>query len=112
MAGKYKSKKVTYCGMVFDSKKEKDRFCKLEAMQARGEISGLQRQYKIELIPAQRIGGKCVERACNYFADFAYYDSSGVFIVEDVKSKATKTPQYIIKRKLILWLHGIQISEV
>ena len=34
-----------------------------------GKVKDLQRQVKFELIPSQRIGGKVVERACNYIAD-------------------------------------------
>lgn len=105
---KYGNKRVGGC----DSKAELRRLEKLRLMEVAGEISDLKTQVKYELIPAQYIGGKCVERAVTYKADASYIDKSGMLVVEDVKSPATLTPQYVIKRKLMLWVHGIQIVEV
>jgi hypothetical protein len=52
-----------------------------------------------------------VERECSYIADFVYHDvKSGNLIVED--AKGFKTEKYIIKKKLMLWVHGIRIKEV
>ena len=31
-------------------------------------------------------------------------------IVED--AKGVRTPEYVIKRKLMLWVHGIKVHEV
>jgi hypothetical protein len=33
-------------------------------------------------------------------------------VVEDVKSDITKTKEYILKRKLLLYMFGIKLSEV
>ena len=74
-----------------------------------GAITDLQRQVKFELIPSQRIGGKVVERSCNYIADFVYQEN-GQTVVED--TKGFKTKDYIIKRKLMLWVHNIRIVEI
>ena len=93
------------------------------AMQKAGMIHGLELQKKFVLIPAQRepdtVGkrggkhkGKVIERECSYHADFAYYTKDGDYVVEDVKSDITKTEQYKIKRKLMMYIHGIRISEV
>lgn len=106
---KYKSKKVTQNGITFDSTKEARRFSDLSLLQRAGVITELQRQVKFELIPNQRINGKLVERACSYVADFVYVQD-GKKVVED--TKGFKTKDYIIKRKLMLWVHGIQIKEV
>lgn len=108
---KYKNRKVSYNGETYDSVKEYRRHDELKLLQRAGKISGLERQVKFELIPSQKLGGKVVERACSYIADFVYV-MDGETIVEDVKSKATKTPEYIIKRKLMLFLKGIHIKEV
>jgi hypothetical protein len=78
-------------------------------MQRAGVISDLRLQVPYELIPAQRIDGKVVERAVNYIADFVYMEN-GVTIVEDAKGCRTK--EYILKRKMMLWRHGIRIREV
>lgn len=106
---KYHSKKVVHNGEKFASKKEYRRFVELSLLEKAGAIKNLRRQVKFELIPAQRIGGKVVERACNYVADFVY-ETSGETIIED--TKGYKTKDYIIKRKLMLWVHGVRILEV
>lgn len=95
--------------MIFDSSREYDRFCSLYLEEKAGLISDLRRQVRYELIPTQYVGGKLTERSCSYIADFVY-EQNGKTIVED--SKGFKTPEYIIKRKLMLYVHGIQIKEV
>lgn len=118
---KYHNKKVVIDGEIFDSKKEARRFTELLLMQRAGEISNLQRQVKYLLIPAQRepntvgkrggiIKGKLIEREVSYIADFVYIDKAGQTVVED--TKGMKTKEYIIKRKLMLYLHNIRIKEV
>lgn len=106
---KYKSRKVAVGGQVFDSRKEYIRWCELVLLQKAGQITDLKRQVKYELIPSQRIGKKVAERACTYVADFVYTEN-GKTVVED--TKGFKTKDYIIKRKLMLWVHGIRIIEV
>lgn len=106
---KYNSRKVERDGMKFDSAKEYRRFCELSLLEKAGKVTDLQRQVKFELIPSQRIGGKVVERACTYVADFVYTEN-GNQVVED--TKGFKTKDYIIKRKLMLHNFGIQIKEI
>lgn len=95
--------------MTFDSKKERDRFRELSLLEKAGKITDLKRQVKFGLLPSQCIGGKVVERPVSYIADFVY-KQDGQKIVED--AKGMKTRDYIIKRKLMLWIHGVQIKEV
>ena len=52
-----------------------------------------------------------IERPVKYIADFSY-TKDGETVVEDVKSAATKTPEYILKRKMMLWEFGIEVKEV
>lgn len=106
---KYKNKTVTIDGITFDSMKEGNRYRELKLLERAGLITGLQRQVKYELIPTQRINGKVVERPVTYIADFVYHKDGGL-VVED--TKGFKTKEYIIKRKLMLHVYGIQISEV
>lgn len=108
MASKYHSRKITKDGITYDSVKEYRRFCELHLLERAGAIADLQRQVKFELIPSQRVDGKVVERPCNYVADFVYREG-GKTVVED--TKGFKTPEYKIKKKLLLWVHGIQIKE-
>ena len=110
---KYRNKKTEYDGITFDSKKEAARYAELKLLERAGEIKLLERQKKFVLIPAQRQDGKLIERECAYKADFTYLERQGaewVAVVEDVKGKRTDT--YKIKRKLMLYQHGIRIREV
>ena len=115
---KYGNKKIQIDGITFDSRKEAQRYSELKLLQRAGIIVGLDLQKEFELIPAQyetvinKAGKKkkvCVERAVKYKADFAYF-KNGEQIVEDTKGVRTK--DYIIKRKLMLWVFGIKIVEV
>lgn len=105
---KYGAKKVTVNGITFDSRKEANRYIELSSLEKVGKVSDLQCQVKFELIPSQRLHGKVVERAVNYIADFVYIEN-GQKVVED--TKGFKTPEYIIKRKLMLWVHKIKVKE-
>lgn len=106
-------------GIVFDSKKEAKRYSELLLLEKAGEISDLQRQVKYVLIPAQyaEVNGKrkCIERECTYISDFTYIEN-GKLIVEDVKGyrdpSSAGYAKFVIKRKLMLHVHGIRISEV
>lgn len=105
----------------YDSRKEHRRAGELKLMQRAGIISGLREQVPFVLIPAQYgecgtdLRGKpvriCVEKSCRYIADFVYTDTAtGQTVVEDTKGVRTK--EYVIKRKLMLYMHGIRIKEV
>lgn len=122
---KYHAKKVEIDGIKFDSVKESRRFLTLRAMEEAGTISDLKRQVKYVLIPAQRepdtvgkrggkIKGKLLERECSYVADFVYKDAQGNTVVEDVKGYRGGGAYEIfkIKRKLMLYVHGIKIIEI
>ena len=111
---KYNARKVTVDGITFDSAKEANRWCELKLLQRAGEIYDLQRQVPFVVIPEQRDSkGKLLEREVKYIADFTYKEKGKlVRTVEDVKSPATRTPEYKIKRKLMLWRNGIRIKEV
>lgn len=116
---KYHSKKVVVDGETFDSKKEANRYRELSLLEKAGAITGLERQVKFKLIPAQyrpvfdkksrKWKDRCVERECSYVADFVY-QQDGKTIVED--TKGFKTKDYILKRKMMLFFHGITIKEV
>lgn len=106
---KYYNRKVKINGIQFDSVKEAKRYTELQLLQRAGVISDLQRQVSFELIPAQYIDGKLVERKATYIADFVYLEG-GEKIVEDVKG-GVKTDVYKLKKKLMLQ-KGIRIKEV
>lgn len=113
---KYGNRKVTVNGIRFDSQKEARRWQELLLLERADKISDLRRQVRYELIPVQRINGKCVERAVYYIADFVYRDENGHLVVEDVKGyrdpQSAGYAKFVLKRKLMLWVHHIRIREV
>ena len=126
---KLRNQKVTRGDKTFDSKREADRYDELAMMEKQGIICNLEWQKEYLLIPAQyktveqygksgnRIKDKKVllERKVTYVADFVY-EKDGETIVED--SKGYRNPssapyaKFVLKRKLMLWVHGIKITEV
>ena len=96
----------------YDSKREAKRATELKLLEKAGIISHLQEQVVYELIPSQYriVNGKkkCVERAMKYIADFQYVEN-GETVVEDVKGFRTEV--YKMKKKLMLFIHDIQIKE-
>ena len=112
---KYGNHKTEVDGLRFDSKKEAVRWAELKLLERAGEIFDLQMQVPFVLIPVQRDEtGKVIEREVKYIADFTYRDrKTGRLTVEDVKSPATKkNKEYIIKRKLMMYRHGLRIKEI
>ncbi len=111
MKRKYGNRKVTLGGHTFDSKREAGRYGELKLLERAGQITGLELQPRFELIPKQRRGDGKAERACEYVADFRYTDArTGQQVIEDAKGMRTR--DYIIKRKLMLQVHGISVREV
>lgn len=108
---KYHAVKTEVDGIVFDSKKEATRYKELKAREKAGSIKELELQKPYILIPKQ-VGedGKVKERECKYKADFVYKDENGKTVVED--TKGIRTPEYKMKKKLMLYVYGIEIQEI
>ena len=117
---KYGNKKVVVNGLKFDSKKEAQRYSHLLMLKNAGIITDLELQKEFILIPSQRepdtigkrggkIKGRVIERKVSYIADFVYKKDDEL-VVEDTKGMLT--PDYVIKRKLMLYIHGIRVSEI
>lgn len=125
---------VTIDGITFQSIKEGNRYCELKLLQRAGKISNLELQKRYELIPAQyetvetgeyyKVGAKkgqpktkevCIEQSVVYIADFVYTEN-GKTIVEDVKGfrdpSSAPYAKFVMKRKMMLWIHGIKVKEV
>ncbi len=102
---KYNAIKQTYKGEIFDSKKELNRFMELEILLRAREISDLELHPKFDLM----VNGVKIGR---YTADFRYKKGSDI-IVEDVKSRATKTRDYMLRKKILATYNPpIIITEV
>lgn len=122
---KYHNRKVrTIDGFIHDSKREARRWVELKLLESAGHIKDLKRQVKFVLIPAQHeesiIGkrggvkkGKLLEREVSYIADFVY-NENGKMVVEDAKGYkgGGSYSVFTIKRKLMRYIHGIDVKEV
>lgn len=118
---KFNNKKMETPDGTFDSKGEWERWLFLKEARNNGQISDLRRQVKYTLIPTQyrteivqlktktKEVQRVAEREITYTADFVY-EKNGEKVVEDFKGLRTK--DYLIKRKLMLYLFGIPIKEV
>lgn len=124
MRPKYGNNKIKNAFGTYDSELEWSRYVFLSNRQKEGEISDLRRQVEYLLIPAQygteikhlKTKDKEVrvllERPCSYIADFVY-ERNGKTIVEDCKgAKAIITETAKIKKKLLLWVHGIELRYI
>lgn len=119
------TERVTASGAVlrFDSQKEARRYDELAALERAGKIRELRMQVDFTLQEAYTDGEGRRVRAIRYRADFTYrkirddpweeYDGSfWTLVVEDVKSRATRTKEYAMKRKLMKERFNIDIQEV
>ncbi len=91
-------------GTSFDTKKAAIEFCKSKGLRLKdiGYITKEEPVYK----------EVCIEQNAVYTADFVYKDKDGNEIVEDTKSEVTrKEADYVLRRKLMLHVHGIRIKE-
>lgn len=123
MRSKYGNIKTEVDGIVFDSRKEARYYLYLRQRLCDGEISDLRRQVPYELVPAvyreetvhlktkDKTVRKIVQRPVRYIADFVYVDvKTGTPQVIDCKGVRTK--EYLIKKKMMLAFHGIEVIEV
>lgn len=134
---KYHNVKIVINGIRFDSKKEGRRYLQLLDAQREGVISDLRLQQDFTLQEAYTTPEGERIRAIRYQADFTYkiqwagynvptsisFDDleywrsvverfgHGAMVVEDTKSRATRTPQYMMKYKMMAD-KGYTIREV
>ena len=104
---KYGNQPVEVDGIRFDSKREAARWGILRLMEQAGEIRDLQRQVRFPL----EVNGV---KVTTYVADFTYRDPKlplerGSFVVED--AKGCRTREYLLKRKLMKAIHGVEVKE-
>ena len=127
-APKYHNEETEHLGIRFASRKEARRYEVLLARLHAGEIRNLRLQQDFTLQEAYTTPEGERVRAIRYQADFCYeervhcrvlHDGGQATretrwekVVEDVKSRATRTQKYIIKRKLMKERFDIDIREV
>lgn len=101
---KYLNVPTTLGGLRFASKAEARRYGQLVLLQKAGAITNITVQPRFQLV----VNGQAVG---TYIGDFSYVEN-GTQVVEDVKSPATKTPLYRLKKKLVKALYGIDVVEI
>lgn len=107
---KYGNKPATIGAEKYRSEREARRHQELLQLARAGQVAGLSREVPFVLAPAAVIDGRR-KPALRYYADFVYTDTAtGAEVVEDVKGM--KTQVYIIKRHLMMTVHGIAVREV
>ena len=104
---KYRNIKTEIDGIKFHSKKEAKRYSELKMLESASAINQLELQPQFPLY----VNG---EKICKYIADFRYFDvATQTWVVEDVKSPASKTPVYRLKKKILAnQLQPVYITEV
>lgn len=109
---KYRNVPTEVDGIRFASKAEAARYGELKLLEKAGEIRGLKLQPRFIVVDGYNNGeGKRI-RPASYIADFQYIED-GKTIVEDVKSPASKTPLYLLKKKLFEQrYHPLVIREI
>jgi hypothetical protein len=120
---KYGNKKVVTAEGEFASKVEYHRWLFLQEAAKNGEIFNLRRQVEYQLLPTQyrtelkklkygrvKAVQRVAERKVCYIADYVYEKADGQLVVED--TKGFHDDKYPLKRKMMLFFHGIPIREV
>lgn len=119
---KYHNNQISTLYGQFDSKKEYNHFIELKAQEDAGKIQNLERQVEYVLIPKQKIS-KGTLRGIKYVADFRYI-KDGETVVEDIKptdragnvsksyKKTAAWKEYMLKKKLMKFVHDIEVMEV
>ena len=108
---KYHSMQAERAGVRFDSQKEARRYDELMTMLRAGIITDLrlQPQFTLQESYVTETGERI--RAIRYTADFSYRFGRKL-VVEDVKSAATRTKEYLRNKKFMRSKYGIDIQEV
>jgi len=113
---KYGAKVVYINGLRFDSQREAQRYAELTLLVSAGEIVDLEIHPGFALmVGEQNTDGPPTVFHCigHYHADFRYTNvHTGNVIVEDVKSKPTRTTDYKLRKKFVEAQYQIVIVEV
>ena len=106
-SNKFGARKAKVDGHTFDSQAEASRYAELRMLEQAGRISGLVVHPKFDL--HSRDGAKIGK----YIADFSYRcPERGCQVVEDVKSKATRTALYRWKKRHFEAEYRMPITEI
>ena len=108
---KYRNAPTERAGIRFDGRKEARRYDELMVMLRAGIISDLRLQPQFTLQESYITESGERIRAIRYTADFSYHFGNKL-VVEDVKSKPTRTKEYLRNKKFMRSKFGIDIQEI
>jgi hypothetical protein len=111
---KFNARKVKIDGQTFDSKLEAACWSLARDAAESGDWLAAIRQEKFQLLPQQSTA-KGFEQPAFYTSDLALYPRNlgKLMVVVDVKSEITRNdPAYILRRKMMLYFHKIEIVEI
>lgn len=100
---KYRNIITEVDGIKFQSRAEANYYGKLKLYIKAGEVESFERQVSYDL----KVNGILI---CKYIADFVVKYTNGTIKVVDVKG--VRTPLFIIKSKLMLAIHQIDVFEI
>lgn len=114
---KYHNIPTDFNNIKFQSIHEGERYCELMLMCKAGNIRDLRLQVNFTLQEGYTTPKGTRIRPIVYKADFTYYrvePATGTekYVVEDAKSRPTKTKTYLLKKKMMQDKFGIEIQEV
>lgn len=109
---KYNNTPTEVANIRFDSKKEANRYNELMAMQKASQIKNLKLQHTFTLQEQFKTTEGELIKSIKYVADFTYTDADGNFVIEDVKSAATKENKVYKLKKKLMAEKGYKIREV
>lgn len=113
---KYGARPAVVGARRFDSTREARRYQELELLVRAGAIDGLECQpaFPLHVVELYRsIPPIQVRTVGTYHGDFRYRDlKTGEIVVEDVKSRPTRTEAYCLRKRIAEAVHGITIREV
>lgn len=100
---KYGAQREEVDGILFDSKKEAQRYRDLKVLERCEQIRNLKIKPRFPIVVNDTL-------ICEYEADYSYFDMrKGEPVIEDCKG--CKTPVYKLKKKLFEAMYGKRITE-
>ena len=99
------ARKVALDGYVFDSAGESRRYLELKLLAQAGLIRELEVHPRFDLVVNNTLIG-------HYTADFRYSAGERGLVVEDVKTKGSRTRDYRLRRRIVHALYGVEVMEI
>jgi Protein of unknown function (DUF1064) len=113
---KYQARAVRIDGILFDSQREAARYQELSVLVAAGLIRDLEIHpgFPLQVVALHSPGPPWTITTVGMFhADFRYFDCQiRATVVEDVKSKPTRTEAYQLRKRMVEATYGITIREI